>query len=139
MTTLSSDLEALKALGAKGARAVLITWRKDGSLQSSPMAVVVDEDGSVLTATRAKNAKAYNLTRDPRATLCLFDEKWPGPWMHVDGVAEIARLPEAMPLLLDYYTRRGMGTAEEIRARMENENRVLIRVRPQRIVRPGGR
>ncbi len=139
MTALASDLEALKALGAHGARAVLVTRRKAGGLQSSPMAVVVDEDGSVLTATRAKNAKAYNLTRDPRATLCVFSDKWPGPWMHVDGEAEITRLPDAMPLLVDYYGRRGFDTAsDEFRNRMLNENRVLIRVRTQRVVRPGG-
>jgi PPOX class probable F420-dependent enzyme len=138
MTALSTDLEALKEFGARGARAVLITWRKDGGLQSSPMSIAVDDDGSVLTATRAKNAKVHNLVRDPRATLCLFDDKWPGPWMHVEGTAEVARLPEAMPLLAAYYARRGMDTnAPEFRARMETENRVLIRVRPERVVRPG--
>ena len=134
---MPTDIEALRALGEKGARAVLITWRKDGGLQSSPMAVVVDDDGSVLTATRARNAKTYNLTRDSRASVCLFDDKWPGPWMHIDGTAEITRLPEAMPLLQDYYGRRGQDTSTpEFRARMETENRVLIRVRPGRVVRP---
>ena len=47
MTALSTDLEALKEFGARGARAVLITWRKDGGLQSSPMSIAVDDDGSV--------------------------------------------------------------------------------------------
>jgi PPOX class probable F420-dependent enzyme len=137
MTALESDLEALKAFGASGARAVLITWRKDGGLQSSPMSIAVDDDGSVLTATRSRNAKVHNLVRDPRATLCLFDDKWPGPWIHVDGRAEIARLPEAMPLLVAYYGRRGLDTAApEFRARMETENRVLIRIRPERVIRP---
>ncbi len=137
MTVQSSDLDALKAFGSKTTHAVLVTRRKDGSLQTSPMAVLVDSDGSVLTATRAKNAKTYNLTRDPRATLCLFDERWPGPWMHVDGDAEILRLPEAMPLLVDYYGRRGLNTTEdEIRERMLREDRVLIRIRVTRVVRP---
>src|SRR5262245_53989432 len=89
MTIQAGDFDALRAFGASGARAVLVTWRKDGGLQSSPMSIAVDDDGSVLTATRARNAKVHNLVRDPRATLCLFDDKWPGPWMHIDGRAEI--------------------------------------------------
>jgi PPOX class probable F420-dependent enzyme len=135
-STTSADLDALRQFAAQTTRAVLVTRRKDGGLQSSPMSVVADEDGNVLTATRAKNAKTYNLARDPRVSLCLFDERWPGPWMHVDGEAEITRLPDAMPLLAAYYGRRGQDTTtEEFRQRMLTENRVLIRIKTQRVVR----
>jgi PPOX class probable F420-dependent enzyme len=133
----SADLEALKHFAAETTRAVLVTRRKDGGLQSSPMSVVADDDGNILTATRARNAKTHNLARDPRATLCLFTERWPGPGAHVEGEVEIERLPDAMPLLADYYRRRGQDTTTEaFRERMLTENRVLIRVRPQRVVRP---
>ena len=68
----------------------------------------------------------------------LFNEQWPGPWMQVEGEAEIERLPDAMPLLADYYRRRGQDTTTaQFRERMLSENRVLIRIRPQRVVRPG--
>ncbi len=135
MAVASADLERLKQFAGQSARAVLVTRRKNGDLQSSPMAVVADEQGNILTATRAKNAKTFNLTRDPRATLCLFTDRWPGPWLHVDGEAEIERLPEAMPLLADYYRRRGQDTSTEaFRERMLNENRVLIRIKTQRVV-----
>jgi PPOX class probable F420-dependent enzyme len=137
MALNSADVEALTQFGQQANRAVLVTRRKDGGLQSSPMSVVVDSDGSVLTATRARNAKTHNLTRDPRATLCLFGERWPGPWMHVEGEASITRLPEALPLLADYYGRRGQDTSTaEFRQRMLGENRVLIRISAQRVVRP---
>ena len=136
MPASPSDLEALKKLASETNRAVLVTHRKDGGLQSSPMSVVADDDGNILTATRARNAKTHNLARDPRATLCLFAERWPGPWAHVDGEVEIERLPEAMPLLVDYYRRRGQDTATDaFRERMQSENRVLIRLKPQRVVR----
>src|SRR3984893_16033427 len=102
MGASSADIEAIKQFGAQSSRAVLVTRRKDGGLQSSPMSVVVDDDGNVLPAPGARNAKTYNLARDPSATLCLFTERWPGPWMHVEGEAEIERLPEAMALLTDY-------------------------------------
>jgi PPOX class probable F420-dependent enzyme len=139
MLVNSADLQAVKRFAPQTTRSVLITRRKDGGLQSSPMAVVADDDGNILTATRARNAKTYNLVRDPRATFCLFTEKWPGPWMQVEGEAEIERLPDAMPLLADYYSRRGQDTTTEaFRERMLSENRVLIRVRPHRVVRPAG-
>ncbi|MBV9580384.1 MAG: PPOX class F420-dependent oxidoreductase [Chloroflexi bacterium] len=137
MPLASSELDILKQFAAKTTRAVLITRRKDGGLQSSPMAVIADDNGDVLTATRARNAKTYNLARDPRAVLCLMDERWPGPWLQVEGSASIARLPEAMPLLTDYYGRRGQDTqAEAFRQRMESENRVLIRIKVDRLVHP---
>jgi PPOX class probable F420-dependent enzyme len=137
MTANSDDLDAVRQFATQTTRAILVTRRKDGGLQSSPMSVIADNDGNVLTATRARNAKTYNLTRDPQATLCLFTERWPGPWMQVEGEAQIERLPAAMPLLMEYYGRRGQDTTtDEFRERMLNENRVLIRVRPQRVVRP---
>ena len=137
MTANADDLDAVRQFATQTTRAVLVTRRKDGGLQSSPMSVIADEDGNVLTATRARNAKTYNLARDPQATLCLFAERWPGPWMQVEGEAQIERLPDAMPLLMEYYGRRGQDTTtDEFRERMLNENRVLIRVRPQRVVRP---
>ena len=137
MTAPTVDRQAIKDFAHQTTRAVLVTRRKDGGLQSSPMSVIADDDGNILTATRAANAKTYNLTRDPRITLCLFTDRWPGPWMHVDGDVDITRLPEAMPLLAAYYGRRGQDTStEEFRQRMLTENRVLIRVTPRRIVAP---
>ena len=136
MTATSDDLAAVRQFGKQTTRSVLITRRKDGGLQSSPMSVVADDNGDILTATQARNAKTYNLTRDPRATICLFDEQWPGPWMQVEGEAAITRLPEALPLLEDYYARRGQDTTTEaFRERMLNENRVLIRIKTERVAR----
>jgi PPOX class probable F420-dependent enzyme len=137
MPASSADLDAVRQFVSQSSRAVLVTRRKDGGLQSSPMSVAADEQGNILTATRARNAKTYNLSRDPRATVCLFDERWPGPWMQVEGEADITRLPEAMPLLIDYYGRRGQDTSTDaFRERMLGEDRVLIRIKAERVVRP---
>jgi PPOX class probable F420-dependent enzyme len=131
----TDDLDALKQLAPT--RAVLITHRRDGGVQSSPMTVIVDDHGNVLTTTRARSAKVFNLARDPRATLCVFDERWPGPWMQVEGEATLERLPEALPGLAAYYARRGQDTSTEaFREHMRTENRVLITVKAQRVVRP---
>jgi PPOX class probable F420-dependent enzyme len=137
MSSQSVDRQAIRDFAAGTTRSVLVTRRKDGGLQSSPMSVTADDDGNVLTATRAANAKTRNLARDPRATICLFKDQWPGPWMHVEGEVEIERLPEAMPLLVEYYARRGQDTStDEFRQRMQHEDRVLIRIKPTRVVLP---
>jgi PPOX class probable F420-dependent enzyme len=99
------------------------------------MSVIVDTNGDVLTATPSRSAKTHNLARDPRAALCLIDERWPGPWMHVEGEAQITRLPEALPLLVDYYSRRGIDPESDAFRERVAQNRVLIRVKVQRIVR----
>jgi PPOX class probable F420-dependent enzyme len=136
MAATAEDRQAITNFAKGTIRSVLVTHRKDGGLQSSPMSCAADEEGNLLTATRAGNAKVNNLKRDPRITVCLFTEQWPGPWMHVEGEASITGLPEAMPLLQAYYARRGQDTSTEaFRQRMESENRVLIRVAPQRVVR----
>jgi len=136
MTLASADLSALRSFASGTTRAVLVTHRKDGGFQTSPMAVVADDNGDVLTATRSKNAKVYNLVRDPRCALCLFDERWPGPWIHVEGTVSITRLPDAMPLLQSYYARRGQDTStDEFRQRMLSEDRVLLRIKVQRLYR----
>jgi hypothetical protein len=54
------------------------------------------------------------------------------PWIHVEGEVEITRLPEPMPLLVAYYARFAQDTwTEEFRHRMQDQNRVLIRVKPR--------
>ncbi len=137
MALASSDIDELKQFASKTTRSVLVTRPKDGGLPSSPMAIVADDNGDVLTATKSRNAKTYNLTRDPRAVLCLFDEKWPGPWLHVEGEAQITRLPDAMPLLQAYYGKRGQDTTTDaFRERMLSEDRVLIRIKVERMVGP---
>lgn len=115
-------------------RAVLVTRRADGGLQTSPVAAAVDDAERVVVSTRAPSAKARNLARDPRAALCVVTDGWYGPWVHVEGTAEIVRLPAALPLLEDYY-RRVAGEHpdwEDYRRAMRAEERVLLRIAPTR-------
>ena len=122
-------------------RAILVTYRRDGSLQTSPVAVIPDGDGYAIISTRSSTAKAKNLARDPRATLCVFPDGFGGKWIHLDGTTEVHRLPEAMPRLADFYSRRaGEETGNDaFRERMESEGRVLLRIKIDRVVSPTGR
>lgn len=111
-------------------RAVLGTNRSDGRPQLSPVVATVDGSGRVLISTRETAIKTKNLTRDPRASLCVFSDAFYGEWIQADGTAEIIRLPEAMDLLIDYY-RRISGEHpdwDDYRAAMRRDLRVIAAI-----------
>jgi PPOX class probable F420-dependent enzyme len=111
-------------------RAVLATTRSDGRPQLSPVSVGVDDGGRVLISTRETAIKTKNLLRDPRASLCVFTDRFFGEWIQVEGTAEIVRLPAALDLLVDYY-RRVAGEHpdwSDYAAAMQRERRVLARI-----------
>jgi len=111
-------------------RAVLATRRRDGRLQLSPVSVSIDDAGRAIVSSRHTAYKTRNLRRDPRASLCVFVDGFFGPWVQVDGTAEVVALPDAMELLVDYY-RRIAGEHpdwDDYRRAMERERRVLLRI-----------
>lgn len=111
-------------------RAVLATTRSDGRPQLSPIVVAVDDDGRVLISTRETAIKARNLAKDPRAALCAISDTFFGEWVQVEGDAEIIHLPEALPILEDYY-RRISGEHpdwDEYRAAMYRDKRLIVRI-----------
>ena len=90
---------------ASNHRAVLITHRSSGGLQTSPVLVGVDDEGKVVISTREAAYKTRNLRRDPTAVLCVLSDDFFGRWMQIEGTAQIVSLPEAMAGLVDYYRR----------------------------------
>jgi PPOX class probable F420-dependent enzyme len=111
-------------------RAVMVTRRSAGGLQTSPVTVGIDAEGKVVVSSRETAYKVRNLRRDPTATLCVFTDDFFGPWVQIEGAAEIVPLPEAMEGLVDYY-RRISGEHpdwDDYRRAMVDQQRVLIRV-----------
>jgi PPOX class probable F420-dependent enzyme len=76
--------------------AVLTTWRRDGRVQMSPVTVGLDGAGRAIISSNETTYKVRNLRRDPRAVLCVFVEALRGPWVQMEGTAEIVTLPDAM-------------------------------------------
>ena len=111
-------------------RAVLATMRSDGLPQMSPVTVAVDDSGQVLISTRETAMKTRNMRRDPRVSVCAFSDQFFGPWVQVDGQAELVALPEAMEQLVAYY-RLVSGEHpdwDDYRQAMERDQRVMVRV-----------
>jgi PPOX class probable F420-dependent enzyme len=115
---------------ASNHRAVLITHRSSGGLQTSPVLVGVDDEGKVVISTREAAYKTRNLRRDPTAVLCVLSDGFFGRWMQIEGTVEIVSLPEAMDGLVDYY-RRISGEHpdwDDYRRAMQDQHRVLVRI-----------
>src|SRR5579875_1321671 len=84
-------------------RSVLITRRRDGEPNPSPVVHGVDSEGRVVISSREPAYKVRNLKSDPRAVLCAFRDEFFGPWVRVTGRAEIVPLPQAMDGLVELY------------------------------------
>lgn len=128
------DLDQALAFAREHHRAILSTFRDDGSPQMSPVAVAVDAGGHLLVSTRQTALKTRNLRKRPIAWLCVISDEFYGPWIQVEGDVDIVELPEAMEPLVDYY-RRVAGEHpdwDDYRGAMEREQRVLLRITPRR-------
>jgi PPOX class probable F420-dependent enzyme len=124
------DVEEARDFLRQHHRALLATFRSDGRPQLSPVTVGVDEEGWAVISSRETAYKVRNLRRDPRASLCVIDDGFFGPWAQVDGTAIVVSLPEAMEPLVEYY-RRISGEHpdwDEYRQAMEQQRRVLVRI-----------
>jgi PPOX class probable F420-dependent enzyme len=112
-------------------RSVLVTRRRDGGLQTSPVVHGVDDEGFVVISVTRDRAKARNLRRDPRATLCAFTDDFFGAWAQVEGEAAIVDLPDALDGLKALYRQvRGEEHPDwaDFEAAMVRDGRCLIRI-----------
>ncbi|MEW2353299.1 PPOX class F420-dependent oxidoreductase [Spirillospora sp. NPDC029432] len=115
-------------------RAVLLTTRADGTPQASPLTCGVDDSGRLVIATYPERAKTRNARRNPRVSLLVLSDEWNGPWVQIDGTAEVLDVPEAVEPLVEYF-RNIAGEHpdwDEYRAAMTKQGKSLIRVTPQR-------
>jgi PPOX class probable F420-dependent enzyme len=115
-------------------RMVLTTYRADGSLQSSPVTGGVDGDGRIVVASYPQRAKAANLRRDPRASITVLSDEFDGPYVQVDGDAEVLDVPEAVDGLVEYFRviAGEHSDWDEYRQAMVDQGKCLIRVTPTR-------
>jgi PPOX class probable F420-dependent enzyme len=115
-------------------QAVLLTFRADGSPQASPVTCGVDGGGRIVVSTYPERAKTGNARRDSRASVLVLSDDFGGPWVQVDGDAEVLDLPESVEPLVEYF-RSISGEHpdwEEYREAMRRQGKSLIRVTPRR-------
>jgi PPOX class probable F420-dependent enzyme len=97
--------------------------------------VGADGEGRFVVSSRETAFKTRNLRRDPWAQLCVVTDGFFGPWVYVEGRADVVSLPEAMEPLVDYYRRLSgeHGDWDEYREAMRRDRRVIIRITATRV------
>jgi PPOX class probable F420-dependent enzyme len=113
---------------------ILLTWRRDGSVQGSPVTAGVDDQGRIVVATYPERAKAVNVARRAQASVIVLSEEFNGPWVQVDGDAELITLPDAVEPLVDYFRAISGEHSDwaEYRQAMVDQGKALIRITPTR-------
>lgn len=111
-------------------RATLVTRRADGSPQLSLVTCGVDPDGRIVVSTYPQRAKVHNARRDERVSVCVQSDDWNGPYVQVDGRAEVLDLPDALEPLVDYF--RGISGEhpdwDEYREAMRRQGKCILRI-----------
>lgn len=113
-------------------RAVLMTRRSDGAPQASPLTCGVDDAGRLVMSTYPERAKTHNARRDSRVSVLVLSDEWNGPWVQIDGSAEVLDVPDSVEPLVEYF-RVISGEHpdwEEYRSAMHQQGKSLIRVTP---------
>ena len=111
-------------------RATLVTRRRDGGPQMSPVTCGLDGAGRLVVSTYPQRAKASNARRDPAVSVLVHSDDWNDPYVQVDGTAEVLDMPDALEPLVEYF--RGISGEhpdwDEYRDAMRRQNKSLIRV-----------
>ncbi len=113
---------------------ILITHRRDGAPQASPVTAGVDDSGRIVMSSYPERAKVANLRRSPDCSVLVLSDDFGGAWVQVDGTAEVLDLPDALEPLVDYY-RAISGEHpdwDEYRAAMIEQGKSLLRISPTR-------
>lgn len=115
-------------------RAILVTSRRDGRPQASPVTCGIDDQGRIVIATYPERAKTANARRNPKVSLVVLSDEFNGPWVQVDGDAEVLGSPESVEGLVDYFRciAGEHSDWDEYRAAMLEQGKSLLRVTPER-------
>ena len=133
-TNTTVELAELLDFARPRHRMLLATTRRNGRPQISQVTGGVDFQGRIVISTYPARAKTRNAESDPRVSVLVLSDDWSGPWVQIDGDAEVLHMPEAADGLVDYF-RCISGDHpdwEEYRAAMRVQDKSLIRITPTR-------
>jgi PPOX class probable F420-dependent enzyme len=133
-TNTTVDREALIEFLRTRHRGLLITARPDGRPQASPVSCGVDEQGRVVVSTYPQRAKTRNARRDPKVSVVVLSEDFDGPWVQVDGIAEVIDATADTEPFVEYYRSISGEHPDwsEYREAMVKQGKSLMRITPER-------
>ena len=131
-TTDRVDREQLLDFARTRHKLTLVTTRRNGRPQMSPVTGGVDDEGHIVISTYPDRAKAVNLRRNPQVSVLVHSDDWDGPYVQVDGTAEVLDMPsqEAEDGLVEYFRciSGEHSDWDEYREAMRRQGKSLIRI-----------
>jgi PPOX class probable F420-dependent enzyme len=114
----------------------LATTRQDGSPHVAPIWYALDDDGTVVFTTGESTAKGRSLRRDPRAAMCVDDERPPFSFVIVEGSVELREDLDELRRWATVIGGRYMGAeqAAAFGARNAVPGELLVRLSPTRVI-----
>lgn len=108
----------------------LITHKRDGGVQVSPVTSGLDSEGRIVIATYPERAKVYNIRRNPSVTALIHSDEWNDAYVQIDGTAEIIDLPDSVEPLVEYFRSVAGEHSDwnEYREAMRKQGKSLIRI-----------
>lgn len=133
-TTTEVDRAAMLDFVRPRHHLVLVTSRRDGRPQVSPVTGGVDDQGRIVIATYPERAKTANARREPRVSVLVLSDDFGDAWLQVDGDCEVLDLPEAVEPLVDYFRAISGEHSDwdEYRQAMRDQGKSLLRITPTR-------
>jgi PPOX class probable F420-dependent enzyme len=117
-------------------RMILITSRRDGGPQASPVTGGVDPDGRIVIASYPERAKVANLRRTADCAVLVLSDDFGSAWVQVEGSAQVLDMPDrvAEDALVEYFRCISGEHPDwaEYRAAMREQGKSLIRITPER-------
>ncbi|MEO5743862.1 MAG: PPOX class F420-dependent oxidoreductase [Terracoccus sp.] len=133
-TTTDVDRDDMLAFVRPRHHMVLVTSRRDGRPQVSPVTGGVDDQGRIVISTYPERAKTNNARRRPEVSVMVLSDDFGDAWLQVDGECEVLDLPDSVEPLVDYF-RAISGEHpdwDEYRQAMREQGKSLLRVTPTR-------
>ncbi len=137
MGDVMTEAEVLAFLSSDPPRTgKLAVTRRDGSPHVAPVWFVLDEDGSILFNTGAETVKGRCLRRDPRAAMCVDDERAPFSFVTVRGAVDLIDDLAAVRHWAGIIGGRYMGAdqADAYGERNGVPGELLVRLHPDHVV-----
>jgi PPOX class probable F420-dependent enzyme len=128
------DREALLDFVRPRHHGILVTTRRDGRPQLSPVTMGVDPQERIVVSTYPERAKTHNAARNQQASICVLSGEFNDEWVQVDGTVDVVRQPEAVEGLVEYYRSISGEHPDwnEYRRAMVEQGKVLLRVTIER-------
>jgi PPOX class probable F420-dependent enzyme len=131
MATKSVIPEQARSLFMNKNFAFLSTLMKDGSPQVSPVWVDIDGD-EILVNTAEGRVKQKNVTLDPRVAISVADSANPYTMISVRGRV-VEQAAEGANNHIDLMAKKYLGV-DKYPFAMPGEKRVLLRIKPEKVV-----